>query len=98
MRNHGESEVAYANALVLLANYVYKDDSGHHKERRCKEQFWAGLRSKEVNSYIANFCDKSGDLNELVNNADAYRATGYVKELVSDGEMTTPVTVAYVQL
>ena len=54
-----------------------------------KRAFLAGLCSKKVNCYFANFCDDSADVNELVNTAEAYRATRYEKELVSDHRTIT---------
>ena len=62
-REYGENKSAYPDSIVLLAYYAYKDDSGYHEERPCREQFLAGLRSKEFNCNLANFCDESADVN-----------------------------------
>ena len=59
---------------------AYKDDSAYHKEWRFQEQYLACLRSKEVNCYLAHFCSELADIHELVNQAEAYRATQYEKD------------------
>ena len=55
MRRHGETEREYAVALQKLALYAYKDLPQTHIESRCKEQFLAGLRSRELRSHLGLF-------------------------------------------
>ena len=97
VRLHGESERAYADELAKLANYAYKDDSRYHIDRRCREQFLAGLRSKEVDSFLGNFCKDAFRVQELVNRSEAFRATRGELVMLSDEEGAPKVTVAYVQ-
>ena len=55
VRHHGKTERKYANALQQLALYAYKDTSQYHIERRCREQFLAGLRCKDVKAHLSWF-------------------------------------------
>ena len=96
MRSHGESEREYAVALQKLALYAYKDLPQTHLESRCKEQFLAGLRSRELQSHLGLFCSASATVQELVSNAEAFRATRHEANLVSDEEgEAAAVTIAY---
>ena len=95
-RSHGESEREYAVALQKLALYAYKDLPRTHLESRCKEQFLAGLRSRELQSHLGLFCSASATVQELVSNAEAFRATRHEANLVSDEEgEAAAVTIAY---
>jgi len=70
-RLHGESERAYAEDLVLLANYVYKVDFRYHINRCCGEQFLSGLRSKELDSFLGKFCKDALRVHDLLSRAEA---------------------------
>ena len=86
MRRHGETEREYAVALQKLALYAYKDLPQTHIESRCKEQFLAGLRSRELQSHLGLFCSTSATVQELVSCAEAYRASRTEVDLISDEE------------
>ena len=93
MRTHGETEREYAAALQKLALYAYKDLPQAHIESR-KEQFLAGLRSRELRSHLGLFCSTS--VQELVSCAEAFRASRTEVNLISDEEAEAPaVTIAY---
>jgi len=95
-RSHGETEREYAVALQKLALYAYKDLPQTHLESRCKEQFLAGLRSRELQSHLGLFCSASATVQELVSCAEAFRATRNEANLISDEEgEAAAVTIAY---
>ena len=96
VRRHGETEREYAHALRLLAIYAYKDATPAHVESRCREQFLAGLRCRDVKAHLSWFCRKEAKVHELVSSAEAFRAMREENTLVSDTEGSA-VTVAYVQ-
>ena len=66
VRHHGETECEYAVAFKQLALYAYKDASQYHIESRCREQFLAGLRAREVRSHLGLFCSRDAKVHELV--------------------------------
>ena len=96
VRHHGETERDYARALQQLALYAYKDALQSHIESRCREQFMAGLRTRDVKAHLSWFCSKTAKVHELVSRAEAFRATREEAPLMSDPEGSA-VTVAYVQ-
>ena len=96
VRHHGKTERNYAKALQQLALYAYKDASQSHIESRCREQFMAGLRSKDVKAHLSWFCSKTARVHELVSRAEAFRATREEAALTSDPESSAE-TVAYVR-
>ena len=92
MRTHGETEREYEK----LALYAYKDLPQAHLESRCKEQFLAGLRSRELRSHLGLFWSTSATVQELVSCAEAFRASRTEVNLVSDEEgEAAAVTIAY---
>ena len=86
IRAHGETEREYAIALQQLALYAYNDLSQSHIESRCKEQFLAGLRSRELRSHLGLLCSHTATVQDLVSCAEAYRALRTKTDLVSDNE------------
>ena len=89
-----QTERDYAVALQQLALYAYKDLSQIHIESRCKEQFLAGLRSRELLSHLGLFCSRTATVQDMVSCAEAYRAARTEADLISDDEGVA-VTVAY---
>ena len=67
-----------------------------HIESRCREQFLAGLRSRDVKAHLSWFCRKGVKVHEMVSSAEAFRAMREENALVSDTEGNA-VTVAYMQ-
>ena len=73
-------------ALQQLALYPYKDLTQSHIESQCKEQFLAGLRSRELRSHLGLFCSRSATVQDLVSCTEAYRASRTETDLISDDE------------
>ena len=82
--------------LNQLALYAYKDASQYHIESRCREQFLAGLHSREVRSHLGLFCSCDAKVHELVSSAEAYRAAREETDLLCDGKGPA-VTIANLQ-
>ena len=89
-----ETEREYAVALQQLALYAYKDLTQSHIESQCKEQFLAGLRSRELQSHLGLFCSRTATVQDVVSCAEAYLASRTEADLISDDEGVA-VTIAY---
>ena len=96
VRQHGETEQGYADALKQLAVYAYKDATTYFLETRCCKQFLAGFHSKEVRSHQGLCCSRDARVQELVSCAEAYWASCTELELLSDNKGSA-ATVAHMQ-
>jgi len=66
VRHRGKTEREYARTLQQLAVYSYKDATPVNIESRCREQFLAGLRCRDVKAHLSWFCRTDGKVHEMV--------------------------------
>ena len=82
----GESEREFAESLVLLVDYAFRDDDQAYINSRCREQFLLGLRCRDLTAYLTLFCKDNLQMDDLVKSAEEYRACMMSNILESDDE------------